>query len=366
MKHPIRAMDSPWRALGVFLGLGLAFVLLDAAYVASVSGVSMSEALLSPSGESTFVRVIVLVLIVVGVIFLELIRTRYRYASQELETERQRLQTMYEKNPSPVITLDRDLTVSYANEKVASVVGSDVATIVGQKCHKAIVGLEEPCDGCLADQVFRTGKPQSRIKHETTTAGRENWLSQVWYPLYDGEGEIESVVEVASDVSGLKLDPLTSLPNRILLRDRMDVALASARRHGQAVAVLFMDIDGFKEINDTLGHAAGDAVLAGLAERLRGIVRQDETFARVGGDEFVLLLPAVDSVESAERMAGRIIDHLDAPFVWDGHHMRVSASIGIALFAGDAETAEGLLERADAAMYVAKSEGGGRHEIAGV
>jgi diguanylate cyclase (GGDEF)-like protein/PAS domain S-box-containing protein len=364
LKALLDAMERPGRVLLVLLALGGGFVIADAIHASIVGDVSVWEAFLDPSEESAFARIAALVLVAFVAITIEVTLSRYRQTARELRAERERLKTLYEKNPAAVITLDRDLTVSYANEKVANVVGTGLEKIVGYTCHEAITGDEVPCEGCMVEKVFETGQPQSRIKHETTTAGRENWLSQVWYPLFSAEGHIESVVEIASDVSGLKLDPLTSLPNRILLRDRLDVAMASARRHGQEVAVLFMDIDEFKSINDTLGHAAGDAVLTGLAERMRGIVRQDETFARYGGDEFVLLLPAVESAEQLVAIAERISGHLESPFVVEGRDLRISTSIGIAVFAGDSETASDLIDRADAAMYAAKSSGGGTYEFA--
>jgi diguanylate cyclase (GGDEF)-like protein/PAS domain S-box-containing protein len=311
------------------------------------------------SDITTWVLAALLVVSAVGVIFLTLSHRRYRRTHRELIAERERLLTVYEKNPAAVMTVDRDLTVTYANTKVSEIIGKDVSEVVGAKCHDTIVGQNEPCNGCLVQQVFATGRPASRIKHEMTTAGKENWLSQTWYPLRDANGEIDSVVEMATDISELKLDPLTSLPNRVLLRDRLDVALASARRHGLKVAVLFMDIDGFKEINDTLGHAAGDAVLTGVAERLRGIVRQDETLSRFGGDEFVLLLPAMESRSDAQNAAARVAEHLESPFVIGRDQVAVTMSVGIAHYDGGDETARQLLDRADEAMYEAKSVGGG-------
>lgn len=159
-------------------------------------------------------------------------------------------------------------------------------------------------------------------------------------------------------------DPLTGLPNRSLLADRIEQALSRAQRNGTRVAVLFMDLDGFKQINDTLGHNAGDEALLQVAERLRKGVRHCDTLARVGGDEFVLL--AADLGEKAEAglatLAGKCIEALGAPLDLGAARRQVGVSIGIALSRGEGD-AERLLHAADSAMYEAKQEGGGRYVL---
>ena len=158
-------------------------------------------------------------------------------------------------------------------------------------------------------------------------------------------------------------DPLTGVANRTLLMDRLRLALARARRGGGHIAVLYLDIDRFKQINDTLGHAAGDALLRGFALRLRGCVRASDTVARLGGDEFVVLLDDVKERSNALAIAEKILDAVRAPFDADGQDMLVTASIGIADGgAGDGEDA--MLKRADAALYDAKAAGRNAFRIA--
>ncbi|PKQ16573.1 MAG: hypothetical protein CVT67_04030 [Actinobacteria bacterium HGW-Actinobacteria-7] len=357
--------ELPGRLFVLFIGLAGVYVVIDAMHLWLTTGVDLRFALFSPTGHDLFSRLVVVVLAAIAAVVAEAALTQYRRTSRELRAEQSRLLTLYEKNPSAIVTLDHDMRLSYVNGKAVDTMGLDAADVVGQVCYKAIMGSDEPCHGCLVDQVFSTGRPHSRIKHETTAAGCENWLSQSWYPLLGPDGQVESVVEIASDVSALKLDALTSLPNRLLLRDRLEIALAGAKRHDHLLAVLFMDIDGFKRVNDTLGHAAGDALLAGFAERLRGIVRQDETLARISGDEFVLLLPSVSNRAEVGNTATRILEHLAAPFVLDGREQPVTASVGVAIFGGGDSTAEELLERADQAMYAAKSQGGNTYRTSG-
>jgi diguanylate cyclase (GGDEF)-like protein/PAS domain S-box-containing protein len=158
-------------------------------------------------------------------------------------------------------------------------------------------------------------------------------------------------------------DPLTGLPNRIFLKDRLDVALAHARRSGASLAVMFLDLDRFKDVNDRLGHVVGDWLLQRVAERLRDCVREDDTVARLGGDEFVLLLPQVRQVDGATRVAAKIMARMESPFPKEGHDLRVTASIGIALFPQDGDSTDALLKNADQAMYRAKKRGRNAYEL---
>ncbi|HUF52696.1 MAG TPA: EAL domain-containing protein [Dehalococcoidia bacterium] len=152
-------------------------------------------------------------------------------------------------------------------------------------------------------------------------------------------------------------DALTDLPNRALFADRLTVALAQARRNGQGLAVMFLDIDRFKLINDTLGHSGGDELLRSLAVELAQLVRQGDTVARVGGDEFTLLLTGVTSREDVEYVARRALDTVRRPHVISGQEVRVSTSIGMAFFPRDGSDVETLLRNADTAMYRAKQQG---------
>jgi diguanylate cyclase (GGDEF)-like protein/PAS domain S-box-containing protein len=158
-------------------------------------------------------------------------------------------------------------------------------------------------------------------------------------------------------------DALTGLPNRMLFLDRLQIALAHARRQGGQPAVLFLDLDDFKVINDTLGHATGDRLLQGVAERLIASVREDDTVARMGGDEFTLLLPNVGRVEDAARLAGKLLEAVAQPFQIDGQDLFVTTSVGVSLYPSDGEDAENLLKNADRAMYRAKEMGRNNYQL---
>jgi len=158
-------------------------------------------------------------------------------------------------------------------------------------------------------------------------------------------------------------DGLTGLPNRALLFDRIEQALRAASRGERAVAVLFVDLDGFKRVNDQLGHEAGDRLLVDVAVRLRRVMRDADTVARFGGDEFVVLCDGVEDPAVPRRVAARIVDVLARPFALDEGAVSISASVGIAVAGADAGARE-LLRQADVAMYRAKERGPGRYQQA--
>jgi diguanylate cyclase (GGDEF)-like protein len=158
-------------------------------------------------------------------------------------------------------------------------------------------------------------------------------------------------------------DPLTGLANRVLLRDHLARALARRGRSGGTVALLFVDLDDFKRINDSYGHAAGDQILVRVAERLVSAVRADDVVARQSGDEFAVLLGHVRDDDEAIASAERILGELRRPILLGAHSITVGGSIGIALASDAHATAEDLLTQADAAMYAVKADGKGRHAV---
>lgn len=152
-------------------------------------------------------------------------------------------------------------------------------------------------------------------------------------------------------------DELTGLPNRRLLRDRFTQAIAQAARRGKQVVLLFFDLDGFKQINDRLGHMSGDKLLREIAQRLQLGLRGADTASRYGGDEFVIMLPEIDDAEHASAVEQKLRARLDRPYVVDGHTLTVSISVGCAVYPDDGKSYSELIKRADDAMYHAKGNG---------
>jgi diguanylate cyclase (GGDEF)-like protein/PAS domain S-box-containing protein len=193
-------------------------------------------------------------------------------------------------------------------------------------------------------------------------------------PLADEEGNMFGILSVAYDITERKRveehishiahhDALTGLPTRTLLHDRLHVALTRAQRNQRSIALLMVDLDNFKRINDTIGHHAGDAVLVSIANRLRASLRRSDTVARMGGDEFVVMLEDIHSVEEAEQITQKLLDAIGLPITIHSETHSITASIGVCIYPERAEDDQTLLRNADAAMYCAKSEGRNSYQV---
>jgi diguanylate cyclase (GGDEF)-like protein/PAS domain S-box-containing protein len=198
--------------------------------------------------------------------------------------------------------------------------------------------------------------------------GFETAIENSAAPIHDRHGQVTGAVIVFHDASVTRVmatemtylahhDFLTDLPNRMLLKDRLTQAISSARRHGNRIGVLFLDLDQFKRINDSLGHAVGDQVLQSVAKRLAACVRRSDTVSRQGGDEFVVLLPELDHAEDAGLSAKKVLTALSEPHRIAEHDLHVSVSIGVSIYPDDGQIAETLIQNADTAMYQAKATG---------
>lgn len=174
---------------------------------------------------------------------------------------------------------------------------------------------------------------------------------------YELECTIQDLQAAKAELEKANYDPLTGLPNRVIARDRLHQGLLQAKRGNGQLAVMYLDLDKFKWVNDNLGHAAGDELLQQVAARCRECIRDSDTFARLGGDEFLCVLPAVDSQQVAEELAQRFVDTLNQPFALRDGEARIGTSVGIAMFPAHGSTADQLIEFADAALYFAKHAG---------
>jgi diguanylate cyclase (GGDEF)-like protein/PAS domain S-box-containing protein len=201
--------------------------------------------------------------------------------------------------------------------------------------------------------------------------GQTNWTLATKLPLHDESGAVIGLVGITREINEIRQtevalqhlathDMLTDLPNRFLMVDRLDQLLARAKRSDARFAVLFMDIDRFKEVNDTHGHEFGDLLLRAVAQRLRSSVRQSDTVARIGGDEFVLILETVHQTRGADAVASKV-ERAVASISIPDHPLNVTVSIGISFYPENGESVDTLLRAADSAMYLAKKEGGNRH-----
>jgi diguanylate cyclase (GGDEF)-like protein/PAS domain S-box-containing protein len=202
--------------------------------------------------------------------------------------------------------------------------------------------------------------------------GRMNWTLTTKLPFHDETGAVAGLMGITREINEIREtevalqhlathDALTDLPNRFLMVDRLSQLLAGASRSAATFAVLFMDIDGFKGVNDSYGHEVGDLLLREMARRLTACMRHSDTVARIGGDEFVIILDRVHEVGEADAVAVKILEVLAAPYLLQQHTLTVTVSIGVSFYPQNGEKADRLISAADYAMYLAKRAGGNRH-----
>jgi diguanylate cyclase (GGDEF)-like protein/PAS domain S-box-containing protein len=274
-----------------------------------------------------------------------------------------------------IIITDAETRIVEVNAAVSRILGYGREELIGAMPSSLKSGLHEPS---FYEELWRQLNAHGHWRGEIfdrTRDGRVIPLLQTISAVRDGEGRISHYIAVMADISSIKErqarldflahhDVLTELPNRLLFGDRLDHAIDRARRDGEALALLFIDLDRFKSINDTLGHHVGDQLLIQAANRLKLLVRRADTVARLGGDEFVVLMENGASRAAAEHLADKIVAAFGQAFPVAGTAVHVGCSIGIAVHPADGADAVTLLKNADAAMYRAK-DAGARQAVSG-
>jgi len=303
-----------------------------------------------------------------------------RKASEEaLFVEKERAQVTLNSIGDAVLSTDIAGNVTYLNQVAESMTGWPCQEAIG----RPLAEVFQIIDGATREPV---PNPMTRAVQENTTVGLtancilirrdgfESAIEDSAAPIHDRGGQVTGAVIVFHDVSAARAiaqkmahlaqhDFLTDLPNRILFSDRVANAIALARRHGKQRAVLFLDLDRFKHINDSLGHAIGDQLLQSVAQRLVACVRGSDTVSRQGGDEFVVLLSEIEHAEDAALSAEKMLLALAAPHSIAERELHISASIGISTYPDDGLDAETLIRCADTAMYHAKDKGRNNYQF---
>ncbi|WHS60549.1 phosphodiesterase DibA [Pseudomonas sp. G2-4] len=311
------------------------------------------------------------VLVSAGLIFLARVRISGFFGKGEPNVDRERLRqaaAVFDCTREGVLVTDRDGLIVHVNRAFMAITGFAREEVLGQRPN-----------------LFKSGRHGPAFYRDmfASLATRGEWNGEIWnrrksgeiYPQWqtiraipDENGQVHQYVAVFSDISAIKdsqhelahlahHDPLTGLPNRLLFSDRTEQALTSAQLHKRGCALLLVDLDHFKNINDSLGHNVGDELLKGVSERFRGLFAPGVTLARLGGDEFAVLVENCSQPGQAAVLAGRILDALKEPLRLDHQSLFINASIGISLFPGDALNAGQLLRNADSALFKAKSAG---------
>jgi diguanylate cyclase (GGDEF)-like protein/PAS domain S-box-containing protein len=300
-----------------------------------------------------------------------------RGLDQQMFVERERAEITLNSIGDAVMTTDTQGHVTYLNAEAEALTGWTRAEAFARPLAE-VFDVTDGLTGSHAQdpsQLAIEHNRKVRLKGSyilVSREGNETAIEHSAAPIHDRDGQILGAVIVFRDVivsrerrlQMLHLaehDVLTDLPNRILFHDRLARAIALARRYGRRLAVLFIDCDRFKHINDTLGHAIGDQVLRSVARRLATCVRESDTVSRHGGDEFLILLSEVDQPEDAGLIGEKIVASVAEPHQISGHELSISASVGIALYPEDGQDGQSLIMRADTAMYHAKK--GGRNRV---
>lgn len=262
----------------------------------------------------------------------------------------------------------RDNPIEYVNPAFERISGYSAAECIGRDSRMlAAPGLDQP-QRLELQLAIRQQRPAAVVFRNCRKNGEQFWNQLAITPVRDGAGQVTHFIGIVEDITALKQrtgqleyqvthDPLTGVANRTLLRDRLDHAIHAAHRKNELVAVVLMDLNKFKEINDTMGHDAGDEVLRQVATRLQSATRDTDTVARLGGDEFVLVLAEQPSLRFILRSLERVRLAMAAPLTVAGRRLSVGASMGIALFPQDGKGLSELLKAADAAMYAGKCGG---------
>jgi diguanylate cyclase (GGDEF)-like protein/PAS domain S-box-containing protein len=296
--------------------------------------------------------------------------TARKRVEEELYGSRQMLQSILDAIPQRVFWKDRNCIYLGCNRALATDAGVDApAAIIGKSDFD--LSWSEMAEHYRVDDQLVMEQESAKLnfqEHLSRPDGSVRWIQTNKLPLRDRKGKVTGVIGTYEDITERKVaeervqflayyDALTGLPNRTLLQDRLAKAIAGARRRKDKVALLFLDLDGFKDINDSLGHSVGDLLLQEVAERLRKFAREQDTVARVGGDEFLLVLSSVKEIPDAAVAAERLREAMTAGFVVQGHSLNVGCSIGISIFPEHGADGKTLIKNADSAMYSAKNNG---------
>lgn len=313
-------------------------------------------------------------------------RARAAEALQAAHAETSRLEAqlraVLDGSRDPILSYDADLRCRYANPAAVALRGCAAGELLGRTDREAGEAHEWLSAWEPALRAVLSGSGPQLVEVTRRTDGERQWFQASLTPDVDARGQVVGVQASLREITEMKRAgaalahqathcALTGLANRYLLLDRAERALARLERRAATVVLLFIDLDGFKPVNDTYGHAVGDQLLAEAGRRLKAVARRTDTAARLGGDEFVLLCESTDGEDYARPVAERLVQVLSAPYtlsrpgeVGGPVQVSVSASVGIARTGDPAMTSERLFDLADAAMYLAKEAGGGTFRFA--
>lgn len=304
-------------------------------------------------------------------LYMQDLRQALEQRDQALAKSRENLQLaerVIDSSLEGIIITDPANRIEFVNRAFTHMTGYTAEEAIGRTPEILSSGRHDAAFyGQMWDALKRSGYWRGEIWNRRKSG--ELYLEMLTITaITDDSGAVTHYAALFSDITHMReneerirklayYDALTGLPNRRLLEDRLELAIRHAHRNQSRLAVIFVDLDHFKEVNDALGHAFGDELLVMMSERLQLRLREDDTLARLGGDEFLILLPDLEEVDEVTRIARRLVEAVGEPCVIEGQEFRIGCSLGISLYPDDATTAEALVHNADVAMYRAKEEG---------
>jgi diguanylate cyclase (GGDEF)-like protein/PAS domain S-box-containing protein len=295
-------------------------------------------------------------------------------AMAALQQREEQFRLIAEHTQDLICLLNADGQFFYISPSSESLLGYAPKTLIGADFFRLVHPDDREAVAAAFRQTLESDSGQSqefRVQHQN---GDWRIFELIAGRVLDSNGTPQRIVAVSRDITKRRrdeetirhlayYDALTGLPNRALFNDRLALAIAHSYRNRQLLGLMFLDMDRFKTVNDTLGHVMGDRLLQGISERLKTCLREGDTIARLGGDEFMLLLPGVAQIEDIAKVAQRILEALKTPFPCEGHDLHITTSIGIALYPNDSTDGDSLLKNADIAMYRAKEQGRNNYQF---
>ncbi|TCS37414.1 PAS domain S-box-containing protein/diguanylate cyclase (GGDEF)-like protein [Paucimonas lemoignei] len=300
------------------------------------------------------------------------LRLAVRPLLQRLSDSQRRLRAITDNVPVLITYIDPEYKIGFCNHTFEEWFGTPASDVLGKPVNAAI----GPFNFAQREKYMERALAGERVEFEVSsdTNGVRRHLQNTYVPDITSDGTVAGIYTLSMDITAAKdvqqrlqqmarFDALTGLPNRYLMNEKLHEAIMRCHRSGEPMAIMFLDVDHFKLINDSLGHAGGDEVLKEFGRRLKASVRQTDTACRLAGDEFVIIFEKIGSPDAAETIASKIIANVEAPFAVEGHPVQIGTSIGIAYCQNPPQSPASLISQADQALYEAKEAGRGTYRL---
>lgn len=334
-----------------------------------VSGQADVATILAPTYERLNVALVLLVLGLALWAFVMRGWGKLKILSAAAMQQAHKLAKVVEQTTDHVLITDQDGRMDYVNPAFCHATGYEQREVIGE--NPRLLKSGQHSSEFYADmwKRIKQGENFQDLFINRRKNGMLYYEEKTIAPLLDEQGKVTHYVSTGKDITDSKItrlafyDPLTELVNRVLFLDRLEHEIHHASRSKQTIAVMYLDLDGFKGVNDELGHEAGDKLLVEFARRVSALMRRSDTFARIGGDEFAVLLKEIKNESDAEDAANKILQTMESDWLVDGKKIVIGVSIGISLYPSEEVDANGLLKKADQAMYQAKLGGRNRYSL---